>query len=147
MAPDRGVRADFHDAVALAVPAWHRHLLPTGGLVGQHLGQGRQALAFGPGAPDGAGPAWRGRAVESGIEAQAGDAGDLPPQQGSQELEGGEAAVGHQDQAPARHPAAGLQDQLPAPVGQLLVAQPALAAVALRGGEGRQERQRPEARG
>ena len=48
----------------------------------------------------------------------------LLPEQGGQELQGGKAAVGHQHQAPARQPAAGLQHQLPAPVGQLLVPQP-----------------------
>jgi hypothetical protein len=141
MAPDGGVRADLHDAVALAIPAGHGHALPSCGLVGQDFDQARQSRALGPGAPDSAGPPWRRRLVEGGVEAQTGDAGDLLPEQGGQELESGEATVGHQHQRPVRHPAAGLQDQLPSPVGELLVAQPALAAVALRGSERRQERQ------
>ena len=129
--PDGGIRADFHHAVALAIPAGHDNPLPAGGLVGQHLGQGRQALALGPRPSDGAGWARRSRPVKGRIKPQAGDAGDLLPQQGGQELERGEAAVAH-------------HDQMPAPVGQLLVPPPVLAAVALRGGEGRQERQCPD---
>ena len=144
MAPDGGIGADLHDAVAFAIPAGHGHALPWRGLVGQHLGQGRQALALGARPSDSAGPARRGRLVKGGVEAQAGDAGDPLPDQGGQELEGGEAAVGHQHQLPPGHPAAGLQHQLPPPVGELLVPPPALAAVPLRGGEGRQERQRPD---
>ena len=143
MPPERATRADLHDPVTLAVPAGHGQPLPRRAPVGQHLGQGRQARALGPRPAYCPGPARRRRPVEGGVEAQAGDADDLLPQQGGEELEGGEAAVGHQHQRPPRHPAAGLQDQLPPPVGELLVAQPALAAGPLRGGQSGQERQRP----
>src|SRR5688500_20365280 len=46
-----GLGADLHHALALAVPVGHRHALPWRGLIGQHRGQGRQALALGAG-PD-----------------------------------------------------------------------------------------------
>ena len=60
VAPDSGVRADLHNAVALAIPARHGQALPLGGLVGQHLGQGWQPLPLGPGPSDSARPArWR----------------------------------------------------------------------------------------
>jgi hypothetical protein len=88
--------------------------------------------------------AWRGWLIESSIETQAGDASDLLPEQGGQKLDGGEAAVSDQHQLPLRHPTAGLQDQLPAPVGELLVAPPALAALPLREGKGCQEGQGPD---
>src|SRR3954468_15793174 len=71
VAPDGGIRTDLHDAVALAVPAGHGHPLPAGGLVGQYLGQGRQALALGPRPSDGAGWARRSRPIKGRIEAQA----------------------------------------------------------------------------
>ena len=65
----------------------------------------------------------------------------------SQELQGGEAAVAQQHDLAPGQPAACLQGHLPRPVGQLLVPPAALAAVALRGGERGQERQRPDAPG
>src|SRR3982751_4909856 len=49
----------------------------------------------------------------------------------------------HEHEGSPRHPAAGLQDQLPRPVRQLLVPPTMLAAVALRGSERGQEGQRP----
>jgi hypothetical protein len=66
------------------------------------------------------------------------------PDEGGQELEGGETAVGDEDQGSIGQPTLGLEGQLPAPVGQFLVAPAVLAAVALRGRQGGQERQRPD---
>jgi hypothetical protein len=79
--------------------------------------------------------------VEGGIETQTGDAGDTSADHGRQEFEGGQAAVGHQDQPSPGQSLARLQNHLPCPVGELLVAPAALAAVPLRGRQGGQERQ------
>jgi site-specific DNA recombinase len=147
MAPDGGLGADLHHALALAVPVGHRHPLPWRGLIGQHRGQGRQALALAAGPTTGLGPPQRGRGVERGIEAQTGDAGHLLPDQAGEKLEGGETAVGHEDERAFRHPAAGLQDQLPRPVRQRLVPAAPLVVVALRGGECGQEGQGPDPTG
>ena len=116
---------------------------PWRGRVGQHLGQGCQALALGPGPSVGAGQARRCRVVKRGVEAQAGDAGHAAAAERCQEFQGGKAAVAHHHQLAARQPAPGLQRQLPSPIRQLLVLPSALLAVALRRGERRQERQRP----
>ena len=101
-------------------------------------------MRLGRWSPDSTGPAWWRRLVQGSIKTQSGDTGDLLAEQRGQELEGGEAAVGDQHQLPLRHPATGLEDQLSAPVGELLVVPPAFAAVALRGGEGGEERQCPD---
>ena len=66
------------------------------------------------------------------------------PDEGGQELEGGETAVGHKHKRPPRHPATGLEDQLARPVGEFLVPFAVLAAVPLRGRQGGQEGQRPD---
>jgi hypothetical protein len=121
VAPSGRAGADLHDPVALTIPAGHAHPLPAGGLVGQHLGQVRQARSPGPWTPDRPGSARRGWPVEGGVEPQPGDAGHAPPGQRGQEFEGGEAAVRHEDQRPIGQPAPGLQDKLSPPVGELLV--------------------------
>jgi 4-carboxymuconolactone decarboxylase len=66
------------------------------------------------------------------------------PDEGGQELEGGETAVSHKHKRPFRHPATGLEDQLARPVGEFLVPFAVLAAVPLRGRQGGQEGQRPD---
>jgi len=143
MPPDGGAGVDLHGPVSLAVPAGHGHAPPWRLLVGQHRREGRQARPLGPRPTDRGWLARRGRRVEGGIEAQPGAAGHASAEEGGQELERGEAAVGHEDQRPLWHPAAGLQDQLPGPAGQLLMAPAMLAAVPPRGGECGQERQGP----
>ena len=110
MAPDGGIGAELHHALALAIPVGHGQALPNRGLVGQHLGQGRQALALGAGPSPGLGLAWWGRLIECRVKAQAGDAGHVLPDEAGEELESGETAVGHEDEGSPRHPAAGLQD-------------------------------------
>jgi len=59
MAPNGGGGADLDDTLAAAIPTRHRDALPWRGRVDQHLGQGRQALALGPGSSVGAGQAGR----------------------------------------------------------------------------------------
>jgi len=66
---------------------------------------------------------------------QARDAGRAAAVDGCQELQGGKAAVGHDDQLAAGQPAAGLQHDLPPPVGQHLMLPPARLAAALQGGQ------------
>lgn len=144
MPPNGGAGADLDVALAAAIPARDSNAHPGRGRVGQHLGQSGQALALCAGTAVRARQAgWRG-VIEGGIKAQAGDAGHAVTADGGQELQGGKGAVGHNDQFAARQPAAGLQHKLPPPVRELLVPPPALLAVTLRGGQCRQERQRPD---
>jgi len=72
VAPDSGGGADLDDALAAAIPTRYCDAFPWCGRVGQHLGQGRQALALGPGPSVGAGQAGRCRVVKRGVKAQAG---------------------------------------------------------------------------
>lgn len=71
--PDGGGGADLDDALPAAIPTRYCDAFPWCGRVGQHLGQGRQALALGPGSSVGAGQAGWCRVVEGGVKAQAGD--------------------------------------------------------------------------
>jgi hypothetical protein len=83
------------------------------------------------------------RFIEGGIQAQPCDAGHAPARQRGEQLQGGKAHVGHKHQLALREPTANLQDNLTGPVGELLVALPMLAARALEGRQGGQERQGP----
>ena len=101
MAPGGGAGADLDGALAAPVPAWHGDALPGRGRVGQHLGRVRQALAFCAGPPDGAGQVRRRGVIQRRIQPQAGGAGHAPAADGGQELQGGKAAAGHDDQLAA----------------------------------------------
>ena len=96
VAPDGGIGADLHHALAFAVPVGHDHALPRRGWVGQHRGQGRQALALGARPTEGLELARRGRGVERSVEPQTGDAGHALLDKAGEELESGETAVRHE---------------------------------------------------
>src|SRR5580692_111716 len=64
----------------------------------------------------------------SGIEAQAGDHTD-PAAHVVEQFDSGKTAVGDPDDTPIWQPACGLQQHLPAPVGQLLVSLLPLAGI------------------
>ena len=66
---------------------------------------------------------------------------------GGEQLDDGIAGIGDGDNAAIRQPARGLEQRLPGPVGQRLMAAPVLLRVALGGREHGQERQRPDAPG
>ena len=88
-APQRRVRAESDDTLALAIPARHDDALPWCASVGQHRRKRWQAPSCGPGAPDRSRSArWR-RAVDSGVEPQAGDADHATASQRRQAFEGG----------------------------------------------------------
>jgi hypothetical protein len=59
--------------------------------------------------------------AQAGVEAQPGDHGQVR-REVAQQGDGGEAAVGHRDDASVRQPAGDLQQRLAPPVGQLLEA-------------------------
>src|SRR5215213_1863579 len=91
---------------------------------------------------------WRSWLVESGIEPQAGDEGDRlgEPPTAIQELQGRIPAVGHSHDLALGIPAPHQEQQLPRPVGELLVALALLFGVTLGVGQGAQERQGPNPR-
>ena len=64
-----------------------------------------------------------------------------------EQVDGGEAAVGDRDDAALGQPARRLQQNLPAPIGQLLVPLLALAGIAFGRRQDGQERQCPDAPG
>jgi hypothetical protein len=145
LAPNRGSGTDLNDALPLPVPRGHGHPLPARGPIHQHVREVRQARALGARTPDRPSPARRRRFVQRRIEPQAGDADEAVPNQGHQEVQGGEAAVAQQHDLAPGQPAVCLTSHLPRPVRQLLVPPAALAAIALRRRERGQERQRPKA--
>jgi hypothetical protein len=78
----------------------------------------------------------RGRFVKGRIQAKPGDAGHALARQRCEQLQGGQAPVGHKHQLALREPTADLPDPLTGPVGERLVVLPMLAARALGGRQG-----------
>ena len=76
MVPHRGAGQDIQFASGLAIPLADRDAAPAVGWVGETLHEGRLARAGDPAAASGAGPAWRRRIEQPGIQTQAGDHGE-----------------------------------------------------------------------
>src|SRR5215210_8159828 len=74
--PDRRLGDDLYGALLFAIPVCDHDRLPAGGGISSDDREVRQALALESGPSYLAGIAWRGRFVEGGIQAQAGDEGD-----------------------------------------------------------------------
>jgi len=144
--PERRAGGDVEPAPGPPVPALDGDPAPGRARAAQPLCEARQ-----PSAPDrrAAGRSRtppRRRFAQAGVEAQAGDHGQVR-RQVARQGDGGEAAVGHRDDAPPGQPAGDLQQRLPAPVGQLLEADAAPGGVPLGGGQHGQEGQAPDAAG
>src|SRR4051794_33722537 len=60
MVPHRSAGQDIQHPSAVAIPVADDNAAPAAGPIGETLHQGRLALTGDPGAPLGAGPAWRG---------------------------------------------------------------------------------------
>ena len=89
--------------------------------------QGSAAPTGHPPAASGAGPVWRGRIEQPGIQAQAGDHGQ-PVAHGGEQLDDGIGGVRHGNEPATRQPAAGQKQQLPAPSASGLWRRPACRA-------------------
>jgi hypothetical protein len=86
------------------------------------------------------------RLEQAGVQAQPSD--DTEPVPDSvEQVDDGVAAIGDRDNAAVRQPARDLEQSLPCPVGQLLMAASVFLRVPLGGREHGQERQRPDAPG
>jgi hypothetical protein len=120
--------------------------LPEGLRIGEHLAQLRQTLALLARPTPGAGRTRRSRLVESRIQTQArdqhGGAADRV-----QPFECGVGVVTDQDDRSLGQPAPELKHHLPCPVEQRLVSSATLPGIPLRGAEGGEERQCPDATG
>jgi hypothetical protein len=81
---------------------------------------------------------------DGAAEAQPGDDGQVR-REVAQQGDGGEAAVGHRDDAPPGQPAGDLQQRLPPPVRELLVPLAPRGGVPLGGRQHGQEGQAPDA--
>src|SRR4051794_41812722 len=75
MVPHRSAGQDIQLPLTLAIPLADRDTAPAVGWVGETLHEGRLALAGDPAAASGAGPAWRRRIEQPGIQTQAGGHG------------------------------------------------------------------------
>ena len=96
-------------------------------------------------APHLAGHAPRRWFMERGVKPKAGDHGQPWPHV-IEQIDRGEAGVANADDAPVRQPERRLDQDLPAPIGELLVlafARPVLLPIPLRGGQDGQERKCP----
>ena len=132
--PDRRLRGESQRAGSAVVPGC-RHGGPGHGGQVQECLQRWQPPAFQRRPTVLTGLTGWGRFIKGGVQAQAGDEGNGLSQRlaAVEQVQDGVAAVAHQHQGAVGQPAAQLQDHLPSPVGELLVAASALPVVAFRG--------------
>src|SRR5271165_5622874 len=118
--PDGGAGDDLDQAFAAAIPPSHLEASPARLGIGEARRQGWLALADHARPTLGAGPAARWRVEQPGIETRAGNHTDPAPHV-IEQFDGGEAAVADRDDPPVGEPARRLQQNLPTPIGELLV--------------------------
>ena len=138
MVPKRGAGGDQQPALLGIVPLRYDHARPDCLLVLQHGAQLRQSTPLQRRAAPLTWPAFGCWAEQAGIQPQPGDHTDIAADDGKQ-FERREAVVGDEYQTAIWQPAFGLQDRLPGPRRQRLVALAIGFAPACRGRQDRQD--------
>ena len=146
MVPERGAGGDVEAADGASIPAVDGDPAPGRARIAHPLCKAGQPCPLHRWSAPHFRAARRGRLAQTGIEAQAGDDGEVR-REVAQQRDGREAAVGHRDDAPPGQPARDLQQRLAAPVRELLVALALLGRVPLGGRQDGQEGQAPDAAG
>src|SRR5215210_6934340 len=132
---------DLDHGLPAPVPAGDRGRLPKGGGAFGYLRKVGQAFSLEARPPYLARASWRSRFVEGGIQAQTGDEGDRVREAPAalEQFERCVGAIGDSDDLTLRVAPPYYQEQLPGPLGYLLVPSTPLGGVALGRGQGREE--------
>src|SRR4029450_12460257 len=135
--PDCRLTNDLYSALLFAIPVCHHDRLPHRGGVFSDNREVRQALTLKSGPSYLAGIAWRGWFVEGSIQAQAGDEGNRLGESAAaiEEFQRRISAIGDGYQLAFWVPTPHLQEQLPGPLGKLLMSLSSLSCVAFGRGQ------------
>src|ERR1700712_3493218 len=119
MIPDRGIGHDLQLAWSTAIPFCHDDRCPYGFWIFQDGFECWQASSFQPWPAPLSGSARRSRRKQAGVNPQSGDQADVTTKCLDQ-VKGGEAGVGDNNQATIWQPTLGLQNDLTRPINHLL---------------------------
>src|SRR5215208_399093 len=146
--PHGRLGSDLDHALPAPIPVGDRDGLPNGGRIFGHHRKVGQPLALEARPPYLTWASWRGRFVKGGIQAQAGDEDDRVGELAAtrKQLKRSVGTVRHGHDLAFWVPVPYQQEQLPGPLGYLLVPSASLGGITLGRSQGREERQGPNPR-